>query len=36
VLAKNLAFYQAKYIYDADWLLVEVIEHTTAASADVL
>jgi hypothetical protein len=33
VLDKNLAFYQAKYIYDADWQLVEVVEHTAAASA---
>ena len=36
VLDKNLAFYQAKYIYDADWQLIEVIEHARAASAEFL
>ena len=27
VLDENLAFYQAKYVYDAGWQLLEVIEH---------
>lgn len=29
VLDKNWSFYQAKYVYNADWRLIEVVEYTT-------
>ena len=29
VLDKNWVFYEAKYVYSADWRLIEVVEHTT-------
>jgi len=29
VLDKNGVFYQAKHVYNADWRLIEVVEHTT-------
>jgi len=32
VIDVNWPFYQAKYVYDADWQLVGVIEHTTRVS----
>lgn len=32
VLDMSWVFYQAKYVYDADWQLVEVEEHTTRVS----
>lgn len=32
VLDMDWAFYQAKYVYDADWQLVKVVEHTSRVS----
>jgi 8-oxo-dGTP diphosphatase len=31
VLDRNPVFYQAKYVYDADWQLIEVVEQTRTA-----
>jgi 8-oxo-dGTP diphosphatase len=32
ILHLSQPFYQAKYVYDSEWLLIETVEHTLAVS----
>lgn len=36
ILDMSTPFYQAKYVYDTDWQLVEVIEHSTQVWLDAV